>query len=197
MTRSYSIESKVRSHNGFLGLDTVRLRHTLFSGEQSPEIARERVDAFEAVAVLLYDPRQDKVVLIEQFRVGAVDDPRGPWLVEVVGGIVEPGESQEQVACREALEEAGCEVLRLEPIVSLWVSPGFSNERLHLYYGEVDSTGVGGIHGLVEEGEDILVRLLPACEALDSLYAGEYRATSILLSLQWLAINRARLRAGS
>ncbi len=197
MSRRFKVTREVVGYKGFLGLKRLHLRHSLFAGGESRELVRERIEAFEAASVLLHDPRSDKLVLIEQFRVGAMEDPRGPWLLEVVGGIVEAGETPEDVARREAMEEAGCRVSRIEPIATLWVSPGFSTERLHLFYGEVDASGAGGIHGLQEEGEDIRVVVLDVDEVLAQLHSGRFRATSILVSLQWLALNRGRLRWGS
>ncbi len=109
-------------------------------------------------------------------------------------GIVEPGESPEQVARREALEEAGCEIAELEPIGTVLSTPGGCSEVLHLYCGRVDSAGVGGLHGLPHEHEDIRAFTLPLDTALARLAAAEYNNASTVMTLQWLALNRDRLR---
>jgi len=181
-------------YKGFLGLNRYHLRHQLFSGEMSPPLVRERIESFQAAAVLLYDPKRDAVVLIEQFRIGAMEGESGAWVLEVVGGIIEAGEMAETVAVREAMEEADCQVTELQPITRFMVSPGFSNERIHLFCGRVDAANAGGVHGLSEEGEDIRVVVMPADQALSELYGGRANSTSIIVALQWLAANREKLQ---
>ncbi len=182
-------------YRGFLGLKRYRLRHSLFAGGMSPELVRERVESYQAASVLLYDPDHDQVVLIEQFRIGALEAGERAWLLEVIGGIVDGDEPAETVARREAMEEAGCEIRELVPICRFLVSPGYTSERNSLFCGRVDASAAGGIHGLAEEGEDIRVRVLSAEAALAELYGGRADSTSIVIALQWLAMNRQRLRA--
>ncbi|MCB1759497.1 MAG: NUDIX domain-containing protein [Gammaproteobacteria bacterium] len=193
-SKRVDILSRERLHEGFLGIDRFELQHSLYSGGTSNKLHRERVDAFEAASVLLYDPRLDSAVMIEQFRIGAIDFPGGAWILEVVGGIIDDGESPEGVARREAVEEAGCTVGRIEPICRFMVSPGFTTERIHLFCGEVDASAAGGIHGLETEGEDIRVEVLGADALIDELYGGRINCTSALVAVQWFAMNRDRLR---
>ncbi len=183
-------------YRGFFRLDRYRLRHRLFEGGWSDEIQRERLEGLGAASVLLYDPVRDCVVLIEQFRIGALESGKGAWLLETVGGYVGEGEQPEDVARREVREEAGCDVGELIPVCSLWVSPGLSAERIALFVGLVDAPGAGGIHGLDHEGEDIRVVVMSTDQALAELYTGRADSTSIVITLQWLAMNRERLRAG-
>jgi ADP-ribose pyrophosphatase len=109
--------SRETAYRGFFSLEKLTLRHGLFGGGMSPPITRELIEKGDVSAVLLYDPALDRVVLIEQFRVGALRDPDGPWMMEVVAGLIEAGESAEDVARREAMEEAGCAVLELVPVL--------------------------------------------------------------------------------
>ena len=157
-------------------------------------ITRELVDSYRAAAVLLYDPLLDSIVLIEQFRIGAMGHPGGCWVLEVIGGIIEGDESADSVARREAVEEAGCEVLDLLPICEFMVSPGYTTERIQLFCGRVDASGAGGIHGLDHEGEDIRVEVLAADEAVGELYGGRINSTSSIIAMQWFVANRQRLR---
>lgn len=181
-------------HQGFLRLRRYRLRHPLFGGGLSPELVRERVEGLRAAAVLLYDPRREQLVLVEQFRIGALGSDSGAWVLEPPGGFVPEGESPAGVAVREVREETGCEVMRLEPICEFFVSPGFSNERISLYCGQVDAASADGVHGLDEEGEDIRVQVLGADEAIDGVGSGRINSTSLIIALQWLALNRTALR---
>lgn len=110
-------------YSGFLSILKIKLRHRLYSGAMSPDITRELLERGQAVGVLLYDPAADALVLIEQFRVGALDDPDSAWLLEIVAGVVEEGETLEDVAKRESLEEAGCEPCELHYIGRYYLTP--------------------------------------------------------------------------
>lgn len=182
------------AYAGFFRLERLRLRHALFAGGMSPPLTRELFERGHAVAVLPYDPVRDAVVLIEQFRIGALARAGGPWLLEIVAGIIEDGEAPEAVARREAVEEADLRLGRLEKIGRFYVSPGGSSESVHLFCGEVDASGAGGIHGLVEEGEDIRVLVEPFATAMQRLTSGAIDSASPVIALQWLALNRTRLR---
>lgn len=181
-------------YEGFFRIERLRLRHRLFAGGWSDEITRELFERGHAAAVLPYDPWRDAVVLIEQFRVGALDWPPGPWLLEIVAGMIEPGETAEDVVRREAEEEAGCHIDRLEPICEYHVSPGGTSERIRLFCGRVDSRGVGGLHGLPHEDEDIRVTVHGCEEALDLLDAGRLPSATPIIALQWLQRHRERLQ---
>lgn len=179
---------------GFYALDRVHLRHELFDGGMGPVISRELFVRHDAVCVLPYDPQCDAVVLIEQFRVGAMDKSANPWLLELVAGLIDKDETPEEVARREALEEAGLTLGELWPVAAYYPSPGGSDERVHLYVGRCDSRGAGGIHGLVEEGEDIRVLPMSLDAALAAVESGRIDNAASIIALQWLALNRERVR---
>ena len=181
-------------YRGFFRLERYRLRHRLFAGGMSPIITRELFERGHAAAILLYDAIFDQIVLVEQFRIGALNAEGGAWLYEIVAGIIEPGEEAEEVVRRESVEEAGCQVGRIEKICDYLVSPGGTSERISLYCGEVDSRDVGGIYGLAHEGEDIRVFSISFTEAVDMLMSGDLNTASPIMALQWLQQNRARIR---
>ena len=183
------IETRKRVFDGFCRMDTLVLGHPSFAGNWVGPIEREVYDRKEAVCVLLFDPKQDTVILTEQFRVGALEDERSPWLLELVAGMVEPNEQYHQVAQRESQEEAGCTPTELIPICHYWVSPGGSTEQVALYCGIVDSEGVGGIHGLIDEGEDIRLTKVHFNEAYDAIREGSINNAATIMALQWLKIN--------
>ena len=176
----------------YFRLDEYSLSHELFGGGDSSVFTREIFERGSVVAVLPYDSERRKVVLIEQFRAGAIEDPDGPWLIESVAGVIEPGESTQQVALRECVEEAGCEIRQLEIISQYYVSPGGTSEHCSLYCGLVDSDGVAGIHGLADENEDIRVMVVDAEEAFAWVRAGRIRSSATIIALQWLELNQAR-----
>ena len=182
--------------SGFFKVDQCQIKHDLFAGGETV-ITRELFHRGDAVAVLLYDPAKDRVVMVEQFRVGALDDSEGPWLLEIVAGIVEEGESPKDVARRECMEEAGIEVHTFETIHTFYSSPGGCSEKIFLLCGLVDSDKADGIHGLDEEGEDIRVSVLDYAEAINLLGADHISSAIPIIALQWLQINRERLRIES
>lgn len=183
------------AYRGFFSLRRYRLSHSLFEGGHSKVLSRELMIRPDAVGVLPYDPGQDKIVLVEQFRVGMLPSGRKPWMLELVAGLIEPNETPETVAQRESKEEADAELLELEPIHQYFSSPGGSCEFFHLFCGRINSQGLGGVHGLAEEGEDIKVHVFPADEVLALMGSGEIVNAHTLVALQWFALNRTELRA--
>lgn len=188
------IVERQECYRGFFRLEKYRLRHRLYSGEMSGTISRELLERGDAAALLPYDPIRDEVVLLEQFRIGALQDKDGPWLPEIVAGMIAPGEAPEQVVRREAMEEAGCIVHELEPICEYLVSPGSSSERMSLFCGRVDSSGIGGVHGLDEEDEDILARAVPFEQFWQDCLSNRLNTAIPLLAGYWLSMHRERLR---
>lgn len=181
-------------YRGYFRMDKLTLRHRLFNGGFSAAYTRELFERGHAAALLPYDPERDEVVLIEQFRVGALEAPGSPWLMEVVAGIIEPGEDAEAVARREAVEEAGLEVDDIELISEYLPSPGGCSELISLYVGRVDAASANRFAGLAHEHEDIRVHRLTTDEALALLEGGRINNAAAIIALQWLALNRAELR---
>jgi ADP-ribose pyrophosphatase len=184
------IEEEYWLHRGFLSLKHYRLRHKLFSGDWSATMSREVVIRRHAAAALPYDPDLDKVVLLEQFRIGALEDTDTPWLIEIVAGLVEKEESDEALVAREVQEEAGLVALDIIPIYKYWSSPGGSNELVSLFCVKVDASQAEGVYGLKEEHEDIRVFSVSSDEAFDMLSRGKIRNAVALIALQWLQLNK-------
>ena len=190
-------------YQGYFRVDRWRLRHRLFAGGWSQPFFREVFDRGHAVAVILYDAAADALVLIEQFRVGALaasrarecTAPFNPWLVEVVAGIIDAGETAEAVARREALEEAGCQVREIFEVCRFVLTPGVSSETITLYCALVEAPATGGIHGLDHEHEDIRVLVVPAAEAFAWLEAGRITNATALIALQWFRLHHGEVRA--
>jgi len=194
MPQPYEILESETVYHGFFRMLRYRLRHGLFAGGVSQELTRELFERGHSVGVLPYDSARDSVVLVEQFRVGGLEAPRGPWLMEIIAGVIEPGETPEAVARREAVEEADCRVQELMPICRYLVSPGGTSEQVHLFCAPVDSEGIGGVHGKPDEGEDIRVHVVPLDAALAMIADGTIHAAMPIIALQWLALNRERLQ---
>ena len=176
-------------YQGFFRMLGYKVRHRLFRGGWGKPITRELFWRPQAVGVLMYDPETDSVALVEQFRIGALDHLRGPWLLEVVAGLVKDGENLEDVARRELEEESGLEAERLIPIHDVLLTPGGSNERIALFCGIGRVAGDGEIHGLDEEGEDIRLHVVSREEALAALDAGQCDNAPLTIALQWLALH--------
>jgi len=189
------IVDKTVCYDGFFRLERYRLRHRLFSGAWSRVLTRELFERGHAAAVLPYDPALDAVVLVEQFRIGALEAPGSPWLLEIVAGIIDPGETPEDVVRREAVEEANCQIEALIHIYDYFVSPGGTSERISLFCGKVDAAGAGGLYRLEAEEEDIRVTVVPFAEAIAQLHAGKINSAAPIIALQWLQLNHDELRA--
>jgi len=170
------------------------LKHRMFGGGWSQPVMREVFERGHSCACLLYDPKADAVILIEQFRAGAFAAGMGPWLIECVAGIIDEGETPEEVARREAIEECGCTVGRIEPIGKFLYSTGACSEVCHLFVGEADSSTAGGIFGLADEHEDIKTHIVPVKTVLEWLDAQTIDNAAMLIAISWLALHHAALR---
>ena len=183
-------------HSGFLKLEKLRLRHRLYAGGWSEAMQREVILRDEAVGVLLFDPDRDQLVLVRQFRVGLIGQSSDAWLLELVAGMVKPGEEVEQVAIRESIEEADCEPTDLIRICEYFNSPGTSNEKLTLFCGRVDASTATGIHGLVEEHEDIEVVVMPLDDAFQAIASGDINNAMTIIAIQWLQLHKTTILKG-
>ena len=184
---------------GFFKLDCYQLSHRLFNGGYSDVISREIFERGDAVVLMPYDAKLDKVVLLEQFRPGALRSTGSPWLLEFIAGMFNLNEIPEQVAVREAKEEADIDVNSndLIKIMSYLSSPGGMSEQIHLFAACIDTTELNTehcVHGLSEEGEDILVHVMPRTQALTLLAEGKINNAATVIGLQWLALNYQSLQ---
>ncbi|MDH3668543.1 MAG: NUDIX domain-containing protein [Paracoccaceae bacterium] len=190
------IHGIARTPTRFLELQELTLQHRRFDGGWTDRLPRTTVVWGDAVTLLPYDPRRDRVLLLEQFRPGAVArGDRDPWCIEVVAGRLDKEEPPEETVRREAVEEAGLELGRLERIAAYYPSPGVAAEQLIAFVGEADLEGPGGLHGLADEGEDIRTLVLSFDQAMTAVADGAVNTAMGLVSLLWLAANRGRLRA--
>ena len=189
------LSPRERAYDGFFKIDRYRLSHKLFEGGWSNELQRELFVRDHATCVLPYDALTDQVVLLEQFRIGAIGQDQSPWLLELVAGINDEGETPEVVARREGREEAGIEFGELRPICQYLVSPGGTNEKIYLYCGQVNASTAHGVHGLDHEGEDIKVHVVSAQQAFEYVANGRINNAASIIALQWLQLNRDTLRA--
>ncbi|OLQ87084.1 ADP-ribose diphosphatase [Vibrio panuliri] len=193
-TQDVEIISKETLFQGFFKMVKYRFKHRLFEGGWSEVIEREMFERGHAASLLPYDPTTDSVVLVEQIRVGALEHEH-PWQLEIVAGIIDKAESAENVARREATEEAGIEVGRLSKVTSYYPSSGGCSERLDVFVGEVDASTAYGVHGLDYEGEDIRVHVVTREQAYQWVESGRFENGASIIALQWLQLNYQRLQA--
>ncbi len=179
---------------GYFKVGRYFFRHTLFQGGLSEVISREVFERGQAAAVMPYDPVRDEVILIRQFRAGAYVAARHPWHWEIVAGIIEEGETAEDMILREAVEEAGLAVTEVTHIHTVMLSPGAMSESCTIFVGRADAAGAGGVFGLVSEGENIFVKATSFVDAMAMLERGEIENSVTVIALQWLALHREELR---
>ncbi len=199
MARTLNVSSKsidVLEENiiykGFFEFREVKLKHSLYQGGRSTVLSREIFNRNEAVVVLLYDLKNQKVILVEQFRAGAMrnalasQQAENAWLIEPVAGMIDTGETAKAAGIRETEEEAGVQINNLEFIAKYYPSPGACDEILHLYAAEIDSSELQSHSGKADEHEDIKVIVMPFAEAKQKLMQAEFNVASTFLALQWL-----------
>ena len=193
---------KQNAFSGYFRVVRYRMRHRLYAGGWGAPMQREVFERGHAVAAVLYDPVEDLMVLIEQFRPGAfvavadrhLEADVSPWLIEIVAGIIDDGETPEQVVRREAVEEAGCTIGELIEIGRILTTPGGSSETVYLYLGQVQAPVGGGLHGLADEHEDICVLVASPDEVWQWMDEGRIVNGPALVGLQWFRIHQARFR---
>lgn len=182
-----TIESREFLFRGFIQVEKVNLTHRLFHrSEYSPIIQRELIHRPEAAGVLLYNNQQQRFALIEQFRVGALNDSESAWQLEIIAGVLDGNESPETCIRRESLEESGCEINELQHLFSFYPSAGACAEFFHLYAAEVDLPSNGGIFGVPDEGEDIQLHLFNYAEITMLFKNNRLKNAPVIMALQWL-----------
>lgn len=188
------IDKRETVFQGFFRMDKLWLTHPRFDGQEMPVFTRELFIRGDATCVLPYDPVRDEVVLLEQFRLGALGRAQSPWLLELVAGMNEDGESPEEVAQREGQEEAGLTFSKLDKICDYLVSPGGTTEMIQLFYGQISAESAGGLFGIEHEHEDIRAHVVSADDAIAMIHDGRINNAAAIIALQWLELNRSRLR---
>ena len=172
---------------GFVQVEKVQLRHRLFANAQfGPTIQRELIHRPEAAGVLLYNDQQQKFALIEQFRIGAVNDAISAWQLEVIAGVLDVGETAIDCLKRETLEEAGCHIEQLSHLFSFYPSAGACSELFHLYAGQCHLPQQGGLFGIHDEGEDIRLHLFEYAQLSQLLSSQRLCNAPVIMALQWL-----------
>ncbi len=182
------------AYHGYGRVHQYRLTHERYDGATSEVMTREVFSSGDAVVVLLYDAKRDEVLLTEQFRPGPLPRDDNPWVIEAVAGRIDKDETPEEVARREAVEEAGCEVGRLIKVAEMYNSPGIFSEYVYLYVGEACLEGAGGLHGVDDEHEDIKAMVCTREEAAKALGDGRLRSAPSFVLIQWLSLNHADLQ---
>ena len=193
------VETETSSHIGYFLLKTVGFRHTRFDGEMSARLEREVFVAADAATVLPYDPVRDRVLLVEQFRMGPFGrGDRHPWQLEPIAGRIDGGEDAETCCYREAEEETGLRLKGLERIARYYSTPGYSSEVLHAFVGFADLPDEAArLGGAEDEHEDIRSHILDFAAAMRLIETGEANNGPLIVSLLWLARERDRLRAAA
>jgi len=185
------IHQQKTKYHGFFKLDEYQVSHQRYDGSESEILSREIFERGDAVVLIPYDPVLDQVILIEQFRPGAIRAGDTPWMLEFIAGMFKEGEQPVDVAIREAKEEANLDIDKnnVVKIMKYLSSPGGMSEAMYLYLATIDSKNVGGVYGLPEEGEDILVHVFKREAAIDLLKQGKIANAATIIGLQWLELN--------
>jgi len=171
------LDSK-RIHTGRvinLDVDTAR-----FPDGSSGELEIIRHPGAAAVVPFASDPRGDDptILLIQQYRYAT-----NGTLIEIPAGRLNPGEEPRVCAQRELLEEVGVKAGRLERLTTIWTTPGFTDERIHLFWA-ADLTADKHAR---EPDEFIEVTPKPLSEALELIRSGAISDAKTALALLFVA----------
>ena len=183
----------------FFAMDEMDLSFKRFDGSNSPVVTRAAFKSADAAIVLPYDPVRDRVLLVEQFRVGPyLRGASDCWSMEPIAGLIDAFETPQDAAHREAMEEAGLKFSALHTVAEAYPSPGSSSEFFYLYVGTADlPDDITGVGGEVSEAEDIASHLLSFNEFTKVADEGGLKNAPTLLLALWLARHRDQLRSGT
>lgn len=187
-TKELKIINQETLHKGFLSVNRYTLQHSLYKGGMSEPLVREVLERGHAVAVLLHDPARDEIVMVEEFRIGAIHS-ESAWLCGPVAGMIEAGEDPEDVARREAMEESGSTVEELQYIGKYYNSAGGSTETTAVFYAQIDASNVEGVHGVEGEHEDIRVVKLSTKAFRELLSSDTTHTASTMIAGLWFIHN--------
>ena len=189
------VENIQREYLGFFALNQISLKYSRFDGDISELKNRVILMGSEASLILPYDPVLDKVLLVEQFRIGPFcRGDRAPWVFEPVAGIIEVGETPDEAAKREVFEEAGLEVTQLVKMGSGYPNPGEATSYFYNYIAIVDLSEYSpGIYGAKNEGEDIRTHVIDFNTVLNWSVSNKLRVLPLNTMVLWLALNKLKL----
>ena len=185
MTLKYKILNKKNLYSGFFNLNKYEFVHKKHDGNWTNTVEREVFSGAEVSGLLPYDPIKNEIILLQQFRAGALSRYDKDYLYEIVAGIINKNEKAEETAKRECIEETGCKVKKITPILSYFPAPGSSESYYHLYLGEINSFDGKRIMGLEDENEDILVKSFKIDEVRQLLKEKKIMNGLTLIALQW------------
>lgn len=195
LSRDVVVHGHKRAYMNFFAMEEMDLQFRRYDGTLSPVINRCAAMVGHAAVVLPYDPIRDQVLLVEQFRAPPfIMGDRSPWMWEPVAGVIDPGESAEQTAIREAREEAGVTIRQLEPVAQAYPSSGALAEYIHVFIGLCDLNDIRGGGGMAGEGEDIRSQILSYEALMQGIDDQTYKDMPLVMAALWLARHRDRLR---
>lgn len=195
LTRDVVVHAHKRAYVNFFAMEEMDLQFRRYDGSMSPVVNRGVALVGRASVVLPYDPVRDQVLLVEQFRAATfIAGEKQPWMWEPVAGLIDLGETPEQAACREAMEEAGVRIKRLETVTSCYPSSGSSGEFLHVFVGLTDLSLIKGGGGVEGESEDLRSQILDFDSLMQGIDADLYQDMPLVTAALWLSRHRERLR---
>ena len=189
MSSKFKIVSKKNLYDGFFKMSEIVLKYKKYDGTWTNSISRELFGGAQVSAVLPYDPLKKEIILIQQFRPGTISKNLDNYLIEIVAGIIDEGETPEDAAKRECFEETGCVIKKLIPIQGYFPAPGSSESFYHLFLGETETFSGTRIMGLENENEDIKVQSFKSSKVREIMQKGKILNGLTLIALQWFFLN--------
>lgn len=196
LARDVVVHQHNRAYMNFFAMEEMDLQFRRYDGSLSPVVNRGVAMVGQAAVVLPYDPIRDQVLLVEQFRAATfIAGEKQPWIWEPVAGLIDPGETPQEAAIREAEEEAGLTITKLETVTQAYSSSGSSSEFIHIYVGLTDFTQISGGGGVAGEHEDLRSEILSYDQLMRGIDDQIYRDMPLVTAALWLSRHRDRLQA--
>ncbi len=196
--KDVTIHDKRRAYKGFFAIDRYDVSYERFDGTHSKILGREIFERDQdAVAILPYDPVADEVLFIEQFRPGALKDEVSPWLIEIIAGMIDAGETPEQAALRELNEEGHLSLTRdhLHYVTFQYPSPGGCSEKVTIYIADVDLSHIDSHGGLEVESEDLRIFKSSTATAFRMVEKSRVCNAVAIIALMYLQLHHDKVRA--
>lgn len=189
--KKVSIEEKKTIFDDFFKVEEAYLRFEQFNGQMSPRIRRLNMERGNSVAIVILNKDTNQLVMVTQFRYPTYQNGDG-WTIEIIAGMVDPGETPEQTLKRELDEEIGLKLETFERIAAFYPSPGGSSEQIHLYYAEVsgEKAKYKQTGGLLSHGEDVKAIELSLQDALSKVKSGEIVDAKTIIGVYWMENRR-------
>lgn len=187
------VKEKRALYDGFFKLEKSVIQYERYDGTMSKEVVRENFHRGDSVAVLIYDPKHRKVLLVKQFRYAVyTNEPSSAWIIELVAGSINKNDDPTGTIVREIFEETHLTIKseNIQLLNTFYLSPGGTSERITLYTVPIDLSGeIAEYGGKEDEQENIKIEIFSFDNVFQLLQSGQIKDAKTIIAIQWLKMN--------